>query len=228
MKPLAAEAARIFPPAQVTYEWIPREQNKHADRLANEAMDAGKRGEQWEPSALDGGAGRARRRTRRGVGRRRRGGAARRGAAEAGAARPPASPAAGPVRAGRRQPARRRRTVGWGAADLGAPATFVLLRHGETAAHPREAVLGQRRQRPRAVRGRPRARPSAVAAALAARGTIQDDRQLPAAPLPRDRRGRRRPARPGRPHRGRPARDGLRRLGGADLRRGARALPATT
>ncbi|MFI6338078.1 histidine phosphatase family protein [Streptomyces sp. NPDC050535] len=51
MKPLAAQAARILPPSQVTYEWIPREQNKHADRLANEAMDAGKRGEQWSPSA---------------------------------------------------------------------------------------------------------------------------------------------------------------------------------
>ncbi|MGW6980645.1 reverse transcriptase-like protein, partial [Streptomyces sp. NPDC054932] len=63
MKPLAAEAARILPRAQVTYEWIPREQNKHADRLANEAMDAGKRGRQWEPSAstaaLDHGAARA-------------------------------------------------------------------------------------------------------------------------------------------------------------------------
>ncbi|MFI1027043.1 bifunctional RNase H/acid phosphatase [Streptomyces sp. NPDC020951] len=51
MKPLAAEAARILPRAQVTYEWIPREQNKHADRLANEAMDAGKRGEQWDADA---------------------------------------------------------------------------------------------------------------------------------------------------------------------------------
>ncbi|OKK02094.1 bifunctional RNase H/acid phosphatase [Streptomyces sp. CB02400] len=47
MKPLAAEAARVFPPERVTYEWIPRAQNKHADRLANEAMDAGKRGEAW-------------------------------------------------------------------------------------------------------------------------------------------------------------------------------------
>ncbi|MEU1043237.1 histidine phosphatase family protein [Streptomyces sp. NPDC005907] len=47
MKPLAAEAARVLPAAQVTYEWIPRERNKHADRLANEAMDAGGRGEQW-------------------------------------------------------------------------------------------------------------------------------------------------------------------------------------
>ncbi|GAA0275582.1 hypothetical protein GCM10010302_11460 [Streptomyces polychromogenes] len=51
MRPLAAEAATILPRAQVTYEWIPRERNKHADRLANEAMDAGRRGRQWEPSA---------------------------------------------------------------------------------------------------------------------------------------------------------------------------------
>ncbi|MGX1370450.1 broad specificity phosphatase PhoE/ribonuclease HI [Streptomyces canus] len=41
MKPLALEAGRVFPPGRVTYEWIPREQNKHADRLANEAMDSG-------------------------------------------------------------------------------------------------------------------------------------------------------------------------------------------
>ncbi|MER5377869.1 bifunctional RNase H/acid phosphatase [Streptomyces sp. NPDC002553] len=56
MKPLAAEAARVFPPGQVTYEWIPREQNKHADRLANEAMDAGKRGERWEAGPLRPGS----------------------------------------------------------------------------------------------------------------------------------------------------------------------------
>ncbi|MGW5950235.1 reverse transcriptase-like protein, partial [Streptomyces celluloflavus] len=49
MRPLAAEAKTVFPPTQVTYEWIPREQNKHADRLANEAMDAGRIGKQWEP-----------------------------------------------------------------------------------------------------------------------------------------------------------------------------------
>lgn len=63
MKPLAAEAATILPRSQVTYEWIPRERNKHADRLANEAMDAGKRGKQWEPSdstaVFDRGAARA-------------------------------------------------------------------------------------------------------------------------------------------------------------------------
>ena len=40
MRPLAREAAdlrRAFD--EVTFEWIPREKNKHADRLANEAMD---------------------------------------------------------------------------------------------------------------------------------------------------------------------------------------------
>ncbi|MEV5414784.1 bifunctional RNase H/acid phosphatase [Streptomyces albogriseolus] len=51
MKPLAAEAATVFPQDRVTYEWIPRERNAHADRLANEAMDAGKRGEQWSAEA---------------------------------------------------------------------------------------------------------------------------------------------------------------------------------
>ncbi|WP_179500298.1 reverse transcriptase-like protein, partial [Streptomyces sp. WZ.A104] len=51
MKPLAARAAVILPPSSVTYEWIPRAQNKHADRLANEAMDAGRDGRQWEASA---------------------------------------------------------------------------------------------------------------------------------------------------------------------------------
>jgi broad specificity phosphatase PhoE/ribonuclease HI len=41
MRPLAAEAARLAP-FGTTYTWVPREQNKHADRLANEALD-GKR-----------------------------------------------------------------------------------------------------------------------------------------------------------------------------------------
>ncbi|GHC59690.1 bifunctional RNase H/acid phosphatase [Streptomyces violaceochromogenes] len=61
MKPLATQASRVFPPGQVTYEWMPRAQNKHADRLANEAMDAGARGERWsEPAStaeLDAAAG---------------------------------------------------------------------------------------------------------------------------------------------------------------------------
>ncbi|GAA2087330.1 bifunctional RNase H/acid phosphatase [Streptomyces albiaxialis] len=51
MRPLATEAQGIFPPGSVSYEWIPRAKNKHADRLANEAMDAGKAGKQWEAGA---------------------------------------------------------------------------------------------------------------------------------------------------------------------------------
>ena len=37
----------------VTYRWIPREKNKHADRLANEAMDAANGGTQAEPDLPD-------------------------------------------------------------------------------------------------------------------------------------------------------------------------------
>jgi probable phosphoglycerate mutase len=45
LRPLAAEArqaARAL--GRVTYTWVPRERNRHADRLANEAMDAAAKG----------------------------------------------------------------------------------------------------------------------------------------------------------------------------------------
>jgi broad specificity phosphatase PhoE/ribonuclease HI len=54
MKPLAREAAdlvRQLP--RVRFSWIPRAQNAHADRLANEAMDAAARGEVWTVDAAD-------------------------------------------------------------------------------------------------------------------------------------------------------------------------------
>ncbi|MGF1427298.1 bifunctional RNase H/acid phosphatase [Kitasatospora sp. LaBMicrA B282] len=51
MQPLAAEARTVFPRGQVGYSWIPRERNKEADRLANEAMDAGQAGRAWQPKA---------------------------------------------------------------------------------------------------------------------------------------------------------------------------------
>ncbi len=38
MRPLAMEAGTLAP-FGTTYTWVPREQNKHADRLANEALD---------------------------------------------------------------------------------------------------------------------------------------------------------------------------------------------
>ena len=48
MKPLAREAAGLVARLpSVRFSWIPREKNTHADRLANEAMDAAARGEVW-------------------------------------------------------------------------------------------------------------------------------------------------------------------------------------
>ena len=39
MQKLALVAREILPYGNVTYTWIPREDNKHADALANEALD---------------------------------------------------------------------------------------------------------------------------------------------------------------------------------------------
>ncbi|AZS71550.1 bifunctional RNase H/acid phosphatase [Streptomyces lydicus] len=149
MKPLAAEARSVFPPDRVTYEWIPRAQNKHADRLANEAMDAGKIGKQWEPGNSKAALAAAPARS-----------AAARAADEAAesAEAADAAPSAPPA--------------GWGAPDLGPPATFVLLRHGETALTPEKRFSGSGGTDPElSAAGRRQA--EATAAALAARGTIQ-------------------------------------------------------
>ncbi|MFI9588370.1 bifunctional RNase H/acid phosphatase [Streptomyces sp. NPDC052236] len=181
MKPLAAEAARIFPAEQVTYQWIPREQNKHADRLANEAMDAGKRGERWEPSrstaefaARDAEAARV-------VGDAAAGAARARAALSGGGAPVAVAPAAERAGTPSGVPAGVRAgdptetpTVGWGAsADLGTPATFVLLRHGETPLTPEKRFSGSGGSDPSlsAVGLR---QAEAVASALAARGTIEE------------------------------------------------------
>ncbi|MEU9237473.1 bifunctional RNase H/acid phosphatase [Streptomyces subrutilus] len=233
MKPLAAAAAKILPRAQVTYEWIPRERNKHADRLANEAMDAGKRGKQWEPSASSAaldrgaaalagppgdaakGAAAVRAALASGTGARvtapaaatapgSASGASATGAADTRAARAVASaepagtdtlfaepglipapaavsgtaadgPGAGPAGhaapAGAGLPRPATGGTGWGP-DMGTPATFVLLRHGETALTPQKRFSGSGGSDPElSPAGRRQA--SAVAEALAARGTVQ-------------------------------------------------------
>ncbi|MGK5642223.1 bifunctional RNase H/acid phosphatase [Streptomyces sp. URMC 126] len=182
MRPLAARARLVFPADRVGYEWIPRERNKHADRLANEAMDAGKKGLPWEPSG----------RPRPAVGA-----ADARvpvdpapvapvapvaPAASASAAVPvsaatspsaSASVSASPEPAALEAPEPKGPPLGWAApADLGAPTTFVLLRHGETALTPQKRFSGSGGSDPElSPAGRRQA--EAVAAALAARGTIQ-------------------------------------------------------
>ncbi|MFD7566005.1 bifunctional RNase H/acid phosphatase [Streptomyces tendae] len=212
MKPLAAEAARVFPPGRVTYEWIPRADNKHADRLANEAMDAGARGEQWSPSTstaeLDAATDRAAPAGRTAGSRRSedRATAAPAGAGEApdvaaaGGHAPPTgehlprtttrtgagsavsgaaeAPAAADVRA-----AKAVASPGWGPPDMGAPATFVLLRHGETPLTPQKRFSGSGGSDPSlSPVGREQA--ERVAESLARRGTIE---AIVASPLARTR-----------------------------------------
>ncbi|MEU1009732.1 bifunctional RNase H/acid phosphatase [Streptomyces sp. NPDC005890] len=201
MKPLAAEARAVFPPDQVAYEWIPREQNKHADRLANEAMDAGAKGRQWSPSesraALDtppavpgpsgppgdAAAGAAKARAALAQGR------------TAGQEQPVAAPAEDDVEAEAVReteaaavapPAGQHlgSTPGWSAApDLGAPATLVLLRHGETPLTPQKRFSGSGGTDP-ALSAAGREQAHRVAEALARRGTIQ---AIVASPLARTR-----------------------------------------
>ena len=55
MRPLAMEANRLAP-FGTTYTWVPREQNKHADRLANEALDGKRSGVTAAGAALGGRA----------------------------------------------------------------------------------------------------------------------------------------------------------------------------
>ncbi|MBD9727847.1 bifunctional RNase H/acid phosphatase [Streptomyces caniscabiei] len=253
MKPLAAEAARVLPPGRVTYEWMPRDQNKHADRLANEAMDAGKRGEQWsaatstadldtsaaraaasaaaapEPSGPPGDATAGAAKVRAALAGASQAGASRVGASQAdahtaaedataeavadptakAAAGPAAKTAAGPAAkttpdlptaktaagpaaeavadpAAKTTPdlptakaaadlraARNVASVASAAPDLGTPATFVLLRHGETPLTPQKRFSGSGGSDP-SLSDVGRYQAERVAAALAARGTIQE------------------------------------------------------
>ncbi|MFH8236311.1 bifunctional RNase H/acid phosphatase [Streptomyces sp. NPDC018321] len=224
MKPLAAEAARVFPPGRVTYEWIPRASNKHADRLANEAMDAGARGEQWSPSAstaeLDAGRSAGGRGSVGGgvdvvgaEGTEAAGPAAPEpgvGPAVSAAAAPAAEASAGPEAAAPDVSASRAAapdvsvsgaaapevaasadvraakivaSPGWGPPDMGAPATFVLLRHGETPLTPQKRFSGSGGSDPSlSAAGREQA--EKVAESLARRGTVQ---AIVASPLARTR-----------------------------------------
>jgi probable phosphoglycerate mutase len=57
MKPLALQAKSLVRQFdKVSFAWIPRERNKHADRLANEAMDDAAAGRTWSRRVLSAGA----------------------------------------------------------------------------------------------------------------------------------------------------------------------------
>ncbi len=110
MKPLALQANRLAPPG-IRYTWVPREQNKHADALANQALD-GEEGElhgsTWgEPLASDPEAQAT----------------LALEAAEA-AEEPDAAPAVGSPQVDSIRP-----RPPW---EQGRPTTLVLVRHGDT------------------------------------------------------------------------------------------------
>ena len=157
MRPLAARAQQLAPPG-TTYTWIPREQNQHADRILNEALD-----------------GRPRRRARPGCGhaprsRSRRATSGRRLVAgrdrhhpRAGAPRRhrPHGRQAVLQRARRQQPRARRRGAradpGHRRLALAAGRAVRRRRHLAGAAHPRVGGDPRRAARPRAGhRGRAR------------------------------------------------------------------------
>ncbi len=146
MRPLAAEARAVLPAGNVTYEWIPRERNKDADRLANEAMDAGKQGRRWEPAPR----------------------------AAAPVAEPAPGPAASAPDASAAAPAAASAPrAGWaGPADLGTPTTLVLLRHGETPLTPLKRFSGSTGSDP-GLSEKGRWQAERAADSLAARGTVQ-------------------------------------------------------
>ncbi len=111
MKPLAERARRAFPVNGVNFTWVPRSQNKHADKLANEALNAAAEGTVWHSKtplkAADGAKAEAETDIE----------------AATGAANATATTVA---TATKPDP-----SAGW-AADLGTPTRLLLLRHGVT------------------------------------------------------------------------------------------------
>ena len=103
MQPLAREATALVRSFdRVRFSWIPRAENSHADRLANEAMDAARSGRTWQPDAAEQWLG--------------ENDPARRGEPEPAASLHDAPP---------------NRLSGWQAASA-PPTTTLLLRHGQT------------------------------------------------------------------------------------------------
>lgn len=136
LRPLARQAGKLAESfAAVDYRWVRREDNAHADRLANEAMDAAAAGRPWVRHRTDGpeagqqgtepaapGAGEAP--AREGM---------RAAEPEPARADPVGATEAASVQAASSavRPEQKVRSTGWMAPSTSATA-MVLLRHGET------------------------------------------------------------------------------------------------
>lgn len=133
LKPLALQArALIMCPDRVTWTWIPRDQNRHADRLANAALDG-------EP--IGAGVGTT---------------VAAPPVTDVVSAQPAGGAVAVETASG---PATK--IIGW-ATDLGAVTTLRLLRHGETAHTIEKRFSGVRHDPELAERGRRQAEVTAA------------------------------------------------------------------
>ncbi len=162
LRELALRAKALAPPDRVRFTWVPRAQNKRADSLANQSLDAAAAGrpariERWNRGAGDpdiyvdvadhlGAEAQAEADAEAAAVAGEAPGAWVTGAvaAEAGVAQVRAAlrgEPGGPGRAdgaGEAQPAGATpqaaptRIVGWSRADLGAPTTLLLVRHGVT------------------------------------------------------------------------------------------------
>ncbi|MGA4544668.1 bifunctional RNase H/acid phosphatase [Uniformispora flossi] len=187
MKVLADEARAVYPPGRVTYTWVPRAKNAHADRLANEAMDAAAQGKEWEPKrpavaadeaedasnaapAMSAADARAAARAAAAGSRAAGSSAVDSGAVDSGAAGSGAAGASAASVGGPELPKSVPPPTGWGP-DLGTPTTVVLLRHGETPLTPQKRFSGVGGDPELSERGRWQA--ERAAELLAARGTIQ-------------------------------------------------------
>ncbi|WTW97710.1 bifunctional RNase H/acid phosphatase [Streptomycetaceae bacterium NBC_01309] len=163
MQDLAAQVREVYPAGHVKYTWVPREKNKHADRLANEAMDLAAKGEVWRPKApaaldpelVDSATDSAPRPRTTAPGSASGSGAVT--VTVAGGSSDHAAKSVTPP-------------AGWGP-DLGTPTTVVLLRHGETALTPQKRFSGVGGDPELSERGLWQA--ERAAELLAARGTIQ-------------------------------------------------------
>ena len=113
MKRLAAQARTVVDPGQVCYTWIPRERNKDADRLANEALDDQAQGRAWRGTAV--------------------------GAPTDAPGAPEPAPDGAPGRPDVPAPAAALRPP----PDLGEATTLLLLRHGVTAYTPQRRFSGR-------------------------------------------------------------------------------------
>lgn len=166
MKPLAAEAATVLPHVAGDVRVDPARAEQARGPARQRGDGRGQAGQAVGGLALDRRAGHL--------------------AAPGGPGAPPGDAAAGAAKAraalaGARGTADARAagnvastaSQGWSAApDLGAPATFVLLRHGETALTPEKRFSGSGGADPE-LSAAGRAQAERVAAALAARGTVQ-------------------------------------------------------